>query len=242
LWRFNDHHSNVNTNTNTNASVNTVLQQREKRASIGVSIVLAILGFGGLITAVDDLATGYIPVENNKFILYYLSFTSFVLFGVLAKFKFHYAKKLKSPSLRKDGLCSAIGCILGFAMFFNALLGMISTEAAWWWLDPSVAFVCAVGALGYGLYGMYKAYVKDGYPIFNFRWWLYGGGGKMEDQGQGRSVEQMQHQHNHNGLDQEIGGDLEMQTSTNNDSLAGNPSMSTPTVSGEDEMSDIVIT
>mmetsp|Transcript_13744 Transcript_13744/g.17336 ORF Transcript_13744/g.17336 Transcript_13744/m.17336 type:complete len:312 (-) Transcript_13744:99-1034(-) len=251
LWRFNDNHSSADNDPNSNhhaSAINTMtlLQNREKRASIGVSIVLAVLGFGGLITAVDDLASGFTAMsENDKSIIYYISFTSFIVFGILAKFKFHYANKLKSPSLRKDGLCSLIGCVLGFAMFFNLLLSMMSSEKAWWWLDPTVAFLCAVGALGYGLYGMYKAYVKDGYPIFNCQWWLYGGG-KIEEQR--RSQQQQQ---NGQDLDREIGGGLELQTSTNNDSMTGNPSMSTPTVSSvsmmqskseDDEMSDIVIT
>ncbi len=256
LWRFNDHHppTNDTTTTNTNNHQNnaniqmqtTALQNREKRASIGVSIVLAILGFGGLITAIDDLASGIgeISEGNGDFwFIYNLSFFSFIIFGALAKFKFHYAKLLRSPSLRKDGLCSLIGCILGAAMFFNALLAMMSSDEAWWWLDPTVALFCALGALGYGLYGMYKAYVKDGYPICSCQWWLYGGG-KIEEQRRQERV---------------IGGGLELQATTNDDSAmamamaaGGNPSMSSSgpsggvsmvqSRSGDEEMSDIVIT
>lgn len=233
LWRFNDNHP-KDSNSNT-TQTQELLKNREKRASIGVSIVLAILGFGGLITAINDLATGAGEVsEDDLWVIYYISFISFIVFGALAKFKFQYANKLKSPSLRKDGLCSMIGSILGFAMFFNALLTMMSDDSAWWWLDPIVALFCAMGALGYGLYGVYKAYVKDGYPIFSGQWWLYGGG-KIEEQRR----------------DQEIGGGLELQRSEADDSMVGNPTMSDQTTSGismmqsksvDEDMSDIVIT
>jgi hypothetical protein len=220
------------------------LASREKRASIGVSIVLAILGLGGLITAIDDLSKGLgvIDLEKDYDTIYFLSFISFVVFGILAKFKFHYATLLKSPSLRKDGICSAIGAILGFAMFFSVVLTMMSSAEMWWWLDPTVALFCGLGALCYGLYGMHKAYVKDGYPIFSCAWWIYGGE-KMDQSGQ-----------------PPIGGGLELQqqqqqrtdpNASGNESIQGNPSLTDPSVTSlsmmpsksvEEEMSDIVIT
>lgn len=243
LWRFN-----TPSTSSTNSTMSDVEQQqqqqrteilaaREKRASIGVSIVLAVLGLGGLITAIGDLAAGIGEVTfEDLYAIYFLSFSSFAVFGILAKFKFHYANLLKSPSLRKDGICSAIGSILGFAMFFNAVLTMMASDKMWWWLDPTVALLCGIGAFVYGLYGMYKAYVKDGYPIFSCRWWMYGGS-KRDDTSQ-------------------FNGGLELQQTSPspsfNPSMEGNPSLSDPSMTDlsamqsrsadEGEMSDIVIT
>jgi hypothetical protein len=45
-----------------------------------------------------------------------------------------------------------------------------------WWLDPLVALTCGIGSLVYGLVGVYKAYVKDGLPIYSCSWWMYGSG------------------------------------------------------------------
>jgi hypothetical protein len=228
----------MNNNLEEQSQQNEILVNREKRASIGVSIILALLGFGGVITATDDFISGIGEVEQSDLnIILVLSFFSFVIFGILAKFKFHYANKLQSPSLRKDGLCSGLGAILTFTMFFNAVLAMNSKDHFWWWLDPFVALLCGLGALVYGVYGMHKAYVRDGYPIFNWQWWLYGGANTE------KAVVS--------------GNDLEMQSTSNNiinngsDSLTGNPSLDDHTMSGismmksksgDDEMSDIVIT
>lgn len=178
--------------------------------------------------------------NNDVQLILILSFVSFVIFGILAEFKFHYARLLQSPSLRKDGLCSLIGTILGFAMFFNAMLASSSLDKeGLWWLDPIVAFFCALGALGYGLYGIHKAYVRDGYPIFSLKWWSYGGGGGKNS---GKEIVFG-------------GGDLEMQQQPSQisaiDSMAGNPGSTNSgqgsvslmkSRSDDEDMSEVVIT
>lgn len=230
LWRFNNPKT-ASIDEEQLRQRNEILSKREKRASIGVSIVLAVLGFGGVITAIEDLANGKGGVkDSDATTIFVLSGISFIVFGALAYFKFHYATKLNSPSLRKDGLCSALGSLLSFSMFFNALLAFASEEDFWWWLDPIVALICGIGALGYGLYGMYKAYVKDGYPIFSCKWWMYGSESRNKMQG------------GHQGA-QEIGGggELELQQpSPSNDSMTANPSLGTK--SGIDDFSDVVFT
>lgn len=207
-----------------------------------------------MITALEDLFSGQGMVkEEDIWTIYYLSFCSFVIFGILTYFKFRYAKKLNSPSLRKDGICSGIGTILSFSMFFNSLLAMASEEQFWWWLDPLIALVCGLGALMYGLYGMYKAYVKDGYPIFSCKWWLYGGGGSGSN-----TMEQQQQ--SQGGKEIGGGGELELQQDPQTqqqqqqkasafqrtDSLEGNPSLGTQSgismMKSGDEMTDVVFT
>ena len=196
----------------------------------------------------EDLLKGVSDInEDDLNVILLLSFSSFFVFAALAKFKFHYANVLHSPSLRKDGLCSSIGAVLAFAMFFNAMLTVSSENGdLWWWLDPSVALICALVALAYGLFGMYKAYVLDGYPIFSPSWWLYGGGGGRREiqviQNHSEHVKRSQQQQQQNSE-----GDLELQQS--NTSLAGNPSMNSSSSlsmmkskSGDEDMSDVVIT
>lgn len=261
LWRFNTPSTTstpTSTSTQTSAPYNDTeaLSKREKRASIGVSIILAILGFGGFVTSVEDLLNGQTIVQEDDLnILLILSFSSFFIFAILAKFKFHYATQLHSPSLRKDGLCSFIGAILAFAMFFNGVL-VLSTQKEdniWWWLDPTVALVCALVALVYGLYGMYKAYVIDGYPIFSCQWWLYSGNASGTRGARGRLERRVVQNHSEEVRRQQSNsgdGDLELQLQrTDTSSMAGNPSVSgngslsmMPSKSKDEDMSDIVIT
>lgn len=245
LWRFNlpppqpttttaNNNNNCQMDTTDEQQQNDALARREKRASIGVSIVLAILGFSGIITSIQELGKGAKEDEEdvlNTIIL--LSFFSLIIFSILAKFKFHYANQLKSSSLRKDGLCSAIGALLAFAMYFNAVLNM------WWWFDPSMALICGLGAFSYGWYGMHKAYVKDGYPICSWRWWVYGGG-KIQNQ-------EIEHHQQQQQIDRGDGhgGDLELQQKEAGGAKP-NHSMSSISMmtskSGDEGMSDIVIT
>jgi len=88
--------------------------------------------------------------------------------------KFRYADYLNSSSLRKDGICSALGTTLAASLFLNTVL-TASTDGSLWWLDPFIALICGIGSLVYGLRGAYKAYVRDGLPVCSCSWWMYGG-------------------------------------------------------------------
>jgi len=167
VWRFNkpekgDHEARK-----------ALLEAREKRAEIGISIILAILGFGSIIVSSEDFSKGFEEEDETQlWVLYYLAFCSLLIFGTLSMFKFRYADALNSPSLYKDGICSLIGTCLALSLFFNTVLSL-STSGQLWWLDPCVALICGVGTLIYGLYSIYVAFVREGLPIFNPQWWLY---------------------------------------------------------------------
>lgn len=150
-----------------------VLQAREKRASIGISIILSILGFFTIITSAEDFSAGQEDLDTDLYILFYISFVSAAIFGVMTMFKVRYGTLLNSPSLKKDAVCSAIGTVLAISVFFNTTL-TISSGGELWWLDPFVAIICGIGSLGYGLKGVHKAYVLDGYPICTLSWWANG--------------------------------------------------------------------
>merc|ERR550539_1571808 len=112
------------------------------------------------------------------------------------------------------------------------------------------------------------AYVKDGYPIFSCKWWLYGGGGSVSSIAAGASRASvsgtMEQERHGNGREIGGGGELELQQDPQQqqqhqqqqqqsvfqrtDSLEGNPSLGTQsgismmkTKSG-DEMTDVVFT
>lgn len=148
------------------------LLAREKRASVGITFVLVVLGFGTIITASEDFAMGMEELKNLT-TLYYVSMFSMLIFGLLAMFKFQYAKAMNSPSLRKDGLCSAFGTVLAASLFLTAVLSK-SSNGGLWWLDPLIAMTCGIATFIYGLRGIYKAYVRDGLPVCSCSWWMYG--------------------------------------------------------------------
>jgi len=150
-----------------------LLEAREKRAEIGISMILGILGFGSIIVSSEDFSKGYEEEDETQlWILYYLAFGSLLIFGALSMLKFRYADALNSPSLYKDGICSLIGTCLALSLFFNTVLSL-STSVQLWWLDPCVALICGVSSLVYALYSIYVAFVREGLPIFNPHWWLY---------------------------------------------------------------------
>lgn len=155
------------------------LLSREKRASVGVSILLAVLGFGTIISSVEDFAGGLEEEDlENLNVIYYVSLVSIFVFGLMAVIKLQYANKLNSSSLRKDGVNSAMGAVLAVSLFFNSSMAMASNGSLWW-LDPLVAISCGIASFVYGMKGIYKAYVKEGIPIWSRSWWLYGGGSGM---------------------------------------------------------------
>lgn len=132
-------------------------------------MVLVLLGLFVLVAAIDDFTRGQDDPDQIRVIVA-VSFFSFLIFGVLAIYKFRYARILNSASLYKDGVCSLLGTVLALALFINSLI--IESRAAAWWLDPTVAIVASLLTLVYGCYGVYHAKVKEGLPIFSCKWWF----------------------------------------------------------------------
>lgn len=147
------------------------LKSREKRASVAISMILVLLGLGIWITSFEDLSRGQeVQDPRQQSLALAISFFSFVLFCLLAVFKFHYANALDSPSLYKDGICSMIGTILSASLFINTLI--IKAAPSAWWIDPVVAIGCGLASLIYGMRTLYTARHKDKLPIFSCGWWL----------------------------------------------------------------------
>ena len=160
LWRFYCPHS--------DPELEKRLARREKRASVAISLILGLLGFGITGAAIDDLVKGAEEEEKLKLVVA-VSFFSILIFGLLTIIKFHYSYHLNSASLHKDGICSLIGTVLSTALFVNTLI--IDHAPGAWWIDPLVALACGVAAIIIGLYAIVVAACIQGLPIWTCRWW-----------------------------------------------------------------------
>ena len=153
------------------------LQRREQRADVAISAIIAALGLGVAITALEDLRRGEESVEEMAGVVI-MSFFSIWFFSVLSCYKFRYAVRLQSHSLKKDGICSLIGTIMAVALFINTLIIAGSEEA--WWINPVVALIVGIFALLYGIWAVRTA-LKQGLPIGSCDWWRGLKEGRDED-------------------------------------------------------------
>jgi hypothetical protein len=154
------------------------LLRREKRASIAISFILALLGLSIIVTAGFDLSRGQEVPEGIKAEAI-IAFLSIFIFGGLSVIKFHFAEILESPSLYKDGICSLIGTVLSGALFINTLI--IDRAPDHWWIDPLVAMGAGIGAIFIGVQAVWLARSKDKLPIFNYKWWMLSQGDGMDE-------------------------------------------------------------
>lgn len=154
-----------------------LLQKREKRASMAISFILMLLGLGVIAGSADDLAKGAENTSELRDVLV-IAFFSIIVFGSLAVLKFHYANRLDSDSLYKDGLCSMIGTVLAAALFINTLI--IEEVPSLWWLDPAIAMICGFVALGLGFHAIIVASLIEMLPIFSLSWWLVSQGDRSD--------------------------------------------------------------
>jgi hypothetical protein len=151
------------------------LKRRELRASMAISIILILLGFGVIATSSFDIAMGPVTNQVEMDIIIYIAGFSVFIFGALTIFKFHYAHALSSESLYKDGVCSLIGTILASALFVNTII--IKSRPEIWWLDPFVAMVCGFAALFIGIHSLYVSWKHKRVPICSLSWWMMSRGG-----------------------------------------------------------------
>lgn len=160
------------------------LQKREERASMAISFILVLLGIFVMGGAFDALVSGS-EDETDMSLVLGISFCSIFVFGFLTALKFQYSKKLDSPSLHKDGLCSLLGTILSTALFVNTLI--IEKFPETWYLDPAVSLLCGLAAAVLGIQAIYYA-KKSGIPVFSAQWWMVsqGSGNKETELAEGQ--------------------------------------------------------
>jgi len=163
---------------------NKQLLHREKRASMAISFILILLGLGVIVAAADDLSNGAESARDLRIVLA-ISFVSIFIFGSLTLVKFRFANRLHSASLYKDGICSLIGTVLAASLFADTLI--VEAAPTVWWLDPLVAMICGIVALGIGLHAVVVASCFKGLPLFTLQWWFLSQGDGM-DEVEGRSL------------------------------------------------------
>lgn len=149
-----------------------LLQDREDRAAVAISFLIIMLGCLVIPAAVGDLAAGA-PTENDVDVglevVMSISFVSFVIFFFMTFLKLYYARVLKSESLHKDGLCSAIGLVLSLLIFVSSWL--INTYPDFWKIDAYLAIICGVIAVGIGTHGALQAILERDLNVFSFAFW-----------------------------------------------------------------------
>jgi divalent metal cation (Fe/Co/Zn/Cd) transporter len=161
------------------------LQKREKRASMAISFVLMLLGIAVISAAADDMAGGK-ETNSDLNIVMVIALFSIFIFGAMSAIKFHYANKLNSASLQKDGICSMIGTVLAIGLFVTTFV--IEKVPSIWWLDPAFAIACGFVALLLGLHAVVVASCVQKIPIFSIQWWFVSQGDGMDEM-TGRELE-----------------------------------------------------
>jgi len=97
-----------------------VLEQREKRASVGIAVAFIILS-----CTVGGIAVNHLTQENGLHelgILVRLAAPSFAIFLVLGVLKMHVGIKMQSSSLKKDAVCSLCGAGLALGVLLSAII------------------------------------------------------------------------------------------------------------------------
>jgi divalent metal cation (Fe/Co/Zn/Cd) transporter len=164
VWRFN-----VAGNTEPTPALVAKLEGREKKASIAIAIILFILGVVVSSVAISHLAENEHGDSNG--LLLGLSIPSVMIFGTMTVIKFRMADLLKSPSFRKDAMCSAFGTTLSFGVFFGTCVK--SGDEGAWWIDGVVAVLTAVVCMWVGLRTLLKN-VDEGIEWWTPAYWLTG--------------------------------------------------------------------
>jgi hypothetical protein len=201
-----------------------ILKRRELRASMAISLILILLGFGVIATSSYDIAMGPATNQIEMNVVIYIAAFSVLIFGTLTIFKFHYAHALSSESLYKDGVCSLIGTILASALFVNTII--IKSRPEIWWLDPFVAMVCGFAALFIGIHSLFISWKQKRVPICSLSWWMMSRGGSAANNNNDNDDDRSNN--NEPGMSPIASSDLEMKESNSGGGLD-----STTNLSGE---------
>lgn len=133
LWRF-----------DTSLSAAT-LELREKRSSLGISLMLVVLGLTVGCAASTHLL--HRDEIHGEAALLALSLPSFLGFGALGAAKWRIAAAIDSPALKKDAVCSLSGAVLSLGVLLSYVLHELARV---WWADAVIAVVVGAGLAAYG--------------------------------------------------------------------------------------------
>jgi len=173
IWRFYPPKS-----VDVKSSIDALLN-KEKRASVGVSFVMFLLGIQIVIISLVRFKKGNLLFSNDIFdeITINAALPSVVLFGVLTMIKLHYANKLNSAALQKDGFCSAAGTILSLGIILEKIVSDMDQNI--WYLDPLIALFVGLACLFIGARAMLLK--NRELPLLSLEWWTQNVEDLMED-------------------------------------------------------------
>ena len=145
------------------------LQKREKRASIGIALLMVILAICVFSVAVEHLAEGHAPSALHQLIS--LSVPSLLIFLILGILKFNIAIKTQSPAMKKDAVCSLGGAILSLGVLIG--VGLFQSDDAIWWFDAFVAIIISILLGLYGVRTLVKNILEDK-KYWTMKFWMEG--------------------------------------------------------------------
>ena len=117
-----------------------VLEARERRADVGISAMFVALAVVVIYDASKDLLAHDADRDLIELIILYTPST--LLFFVLGAAKVHVGTCIRSPSLRKDGMCSLAGALMSSGVLVSAVIEELTPI---WWFDSVVALIVASG-------------------------------------------------------------------------------------------------
>eukprot|EP00944_MAST-04C_sp_MAST-4C-sp1_P011346 g11346.t1 len=145
------------------------LEKREKRASIGIAILMVILAICVFAVAVEHLGEGHAPSALHQ--LVGLSVPSLLVFLILGGLKFNIAVKTHSPAMKKDAVCSLGGAVLSLGVLVG--VGLFQSDDAIWWFDAFVAIVVSILLGLYGVRTLVKNILEDK-QYWTMKFWMEG--------------------------------------------------------------------
>ena len=102
------------------------------------------------------------------------------IFLVLGAAKLHVGGLIKSPALRKDGMCSLAGALMSAGVLLSAVLEDLTDV---WWADCFVAIIVALGLGAKGGHSLVQA-GQSGQLWWTMAFWT-GGASKISSVGDG---------------------------------------------------------
>mmetsp|Transcript_7754 Transcript_7754/g.16830 ORF Transcript_7754/g.16830 Transcript_7754/m.16830 type:complete len:249 (-) Transcript_7754:198-944(-) len=144
VWRFFPANNNLDNQEKIDA-----LLAREKRASVAIAAVILMLGIQIIGLSIVRFRRGsYFDGDDFDQLTLAIALASSLIFGTLTMVKLHYADKLDSHALKKDGFCSAAGTILSFVVILETVVSDMDQNI--WFFDPLIALIVGLSCIVVG--------------------------------------------------------------------------------------------
>lgn len=109
------------------------------------------MGITTVAISITDISRG-LEAQGDLRAVAGFSFVAALVFGTIARLKFHHAAYLESSAMNYDGVCSLVSAVTATALFIDSLIIIDKPQA--WWLDPTVALFAGVTSIMYGVHAV----------------------------------------------------------------------------------------